>query len=92
MPLSEGEQRRLDEIERALMTEDPSFASNIAIDQFRRHHSLLAGIVFVIGMVGLVAGLVVTDAALWFGVVIALAGLGAMVAGVYMYTRFRARR
>lgn len=92
MPLSEGEQRRLDEIERALLTEDPSFASNIAIDQFRRHNVVLAVIVFVLGMVGLVAGLVVTDAALWIGIVIALAGLAAMVGAVYMYTRIRYRR
>ena len=37
MPLSEGEQRRLDEIERALKTEDPKFAANITIDRLRRH-------------------------------------------------------
>jgi len=91
MPLSEGEQRRLDEIERALMTEDPSFASNIAIDQFRRHHVVLAAIAFVIGMVTLVAGLLVTDASLWIGVVIVLAGLAAMAGGVLMYTRIRTR-
>lgn len=92
MPLSEGEQRRLDEIEQALLTEDPSFASNIAIDQFRRHHVALAAIAFVIGMVALVVGLVVTDALLWIGVVIALIGLAAMVGGVLMYTRIRTRR
>ena len=92
MPLSEGEQRRLDEIERALLTEDPTFASNIAIDHIRRHHALLAGVVFVLGMVALVAGLVLTDAALWLGVVIAVLGLAGMVAGVLMYLRFRARR
>ena len=39
MALSEGEQRRLDEIERALTSDDPKFAATITIDQFRRHRA-----------------------------------------------------
>ena len=89
MALSEGEQRRLDEIERALRSEDPGFAATITISRLRRHRVVLAALVFVVGMLALVAGLVTTDAALWAGVVIAVLGIGAMVTGAVMYFRPR---
>lgn len=90
MALSEGEQRRLDEIERALRSEDPNFAATITISRIRRHRAVLAGVVFIVGMLALVAGLVTTDAALWAGIVIVVLGIAAMVAGALMY--FRPRR
>jgi hypothetical protein len=85
MALSEGEQRRLDEIERALASEDPKFASTITIDQFRRHRAIVSALLFVIGMVGLVAGLVLTDGVLWAGVIISVAGVAAMIAGALTF-------
>lgn len=91
MALSEGEQRRLDEIERALATEDPKFAATITIDQYRRHRAIVAAALFVIGMIGLVAGLVVADGLLWAGIVISVAGVGAMIAGALMVFRIRRR-
>jgi len=91
MPLSEGEQRRLDEIERALRTDDPKFAATITIDHLRRHRAVVAGTAFVLGMVALVTGLVVADAALWVGVVITVAGFAAMVGGTVLYFRPRRR-
>jgi len=91
MALSEGEQRRLDEIERALASDDPKFASTITIDQFRRHRAILAAALFVIGMVGVVAGLVITDGVLWAGVIISVAGVAAMVAGALVFFRIRRR-
>lgn len=90
MPLSEGEQRRLDEIERALRSEDPNFAATITISRVKRHRALVAGLVFLVGMVGLVIGLVTTDASLWAGIVITLLGAAAMGAGAVLY--FRPRR
>ncbi len=87
MALSEGEQRRLDEIERALRSEDPGFADTITITRVRRHRKVLAATVFVVGMLALVAGLVTTDAALWAGIVIAAVGVAAMVAGALLYLR-----
>ena len=90
MPLSEGEQRRLDEIERALRSEDPNFAATITISRVRRHRALVAGLVFLLGMVGLVVGLVTTDASLWAGIVISVLGAAAMAAGALLY--FRPRR
>ncbi len=89
MALSEGEQRRLDEIERALRSEDPGFADTITISRVRRHRAVLAAVVFVVGMLALVVGLVTTDAALWAGVVIAVLGLVAMAAGAVLYFRPR---
>jgi uncharacterized membrane-anchored protein len=87
MPLSEGEQRRLDEIEHALRTDDPKFAATITIEHLRRQHVVIAGALFVLGMIALVTGLVVADAALWVGVIITVAGVAAMVGGVVVYFR-----
>jgi hypothetical protein len=91
MALSEGEQRRLDEIERALATEDPKFAATITIDKYRRHRAIVAAAFFVIGMVGLVAGLVLTDGLLWAGVIVSIVGVGAMIAGALTFFRIRIR-
>jgi hypothetical protein len=92
MPLSEGEQRRLDEIEHALKTEDPKFAANITIDRLRRHGAIVAVGLFVLGMIALVVGLVTTDALLILGIVITVAGALSMAAGVAMYLVPRFRR
>jgi len=92
MPLSEGEQRRLDEIERALKTEDPKFAANITIDRLRRHGAIVAIGLFVVGMIALVVGLVTADALLVVGIIISVLGAVAMVAGVAMYFVPRLRR
>ena len=87
MPLSEGEQRRLDEIELALRTDDPKFVATITIEHLRRQHVVVASTIFVLGMIALVSGLVVTDATLWVGVIISLVGVGAMVTGVFVHFR-----
>ncbi|MGH3751260.1 MAG: DUF3040 domain-containing protein [Pseudonocardiaceae bacterium] len=59
MPLSEHEQRLLDQIERALYAEDPKFASNVrgARMRSRPHRRRVQGIaLFVLGLLLLVAG------------------------------------
>jgi len=43
MPLSKDEQRRLDEIERALYRDDPKFAAGQSIERFRRRRMVMAG-------------------------------------------------
>jgi protein-S-isoprenylcysteine O-methyltransferase Ste14 len=61
MPLSEHEQRLLDQIERALYAEDPKFASNVrgARMRSRSHRRRVQGIaLFVLGLLLLVAGVV----------------------------------
>ena len=59
MPLSEHEQRLLDQIERALYAEDPKFASTVRSTDLRTHmrrRLRRAAIVFAIGFVLLVLG------------------------------------
>ena len=61
MPLSEHEQRLLDQIERALYAEDPKFASNVRGARMRSlsHRRRLQGIaLFVLGLLLLGAGVV----------------------------------
>ncbi|MGH3772637.1 MAG: DUF3040 domain-containing protein, partial [Pseudonocardiaceae bacterium] len=61
MPLSEHEQRLLDQIERALYAEDPKFASNVrgARMRSRPHRRRIQGtVLFALGLVLLVVGVV----------------------------------
>jgi hypothetical protein len=61
MPLSEHEQRLLDQIERALYAEDPKFASNVRGARMRSlsHRRRVQGIaLFVLGLLLLVVGVV----------------------------------
>ena len=60
MPLSEHEQRLLDQIERALYAEDPKFASTVRSTDLRTHmrrRIIRAGVLFAIGFVMLLAGI-----------------------------------
>jgi hypothetical protein len=92
MALSEGEQRRLDEIAAGLTLEDPTFAQRITHAGLRRPRIVVALAVFVMGMVALVLGLVLTDASLVFGLIILGAGLVAMGGAVVIALRERRRR
>ncbi len=59
MPLSEHEQRLLDQIERALYQEDPKFASTVRSTDLRSHmrrRLRRAGLVLALGFVMLLAG------------------------------------
>ena len=61
MPLSEHEQRLLDQIERALYQEDPKFASTVRSTDLRTHMKRRlrrAAVVFAVGVVALLGGLV----------------------------------
>ena len=63
MPLSEHEQRLLDQIERALYAEDPKFASSYRTTDLRRHYSrriVRYAVLFVLGL-GLLLGGVFTQ-------------------------------
>ena len=67
MPLSEEELRLLEQMERALVEEDPKFASALRGTSFRRsarRRAVGAGVVFVGGIVGLMAGAVLGKAPL----------------------------
>src|SRR6478752_4687793 len=56
MPLSEDEQRRLDEMERALRRDDPKFAAGQSIEHIWLRRTVAAGAAVLIGTVLLVAG------------------------------------
>ena len=89
MPLSEDDQRRLDEIERALQRDDPKFAAGHSLERFRQRRLVAAGAVVLIGMVSLVVGLAVTQPALLLGVIFSVAGFLFMVGGAAVLIRRR---
>ncbi len=87
MPLSEHEQRLLEQIERALYAEDPKFASSVRGGRLRRtpRRRRVQGIVlFVLGLVLLVVGVAVQ--ALWLAglPVVSVIGFLAMLGGALL--------
>jgi hypothetical protein len=63
VPLSDHEQRLLEQIERALYAEDPKFASSVRASDLRTHYRrrlMRASIGFVFGLAILVTGLVLS--------------------------------
>ena len=68
MPLSEHEQRLLEQIERALYAEDPKFASTVRGGRLRkptRRRRLQGAVLFVAGLALLVLGIVARTTWLW---------------------------
>ena len=77
MPLSDHEQRLLEQMERALHAEDPKFASALQGADLRalfRRRALLAVIGFALGIGMLVAGLVISQIALSVGGFVVMLG------------------
>lgn len=67
VPLSEHEQRLLDQIEQALYAEDPKWANTVRISDPRRHYKrrlIKATIGFAVGVVVMMVGVVVSGNAL----------------------------
>jgi protein-S-isoprenylcysteine O-methyltransferase Ste14 len=87
MPLSEHEQRLLDQIERALIAEDPKFASTVRAGRLRRptRRRRLQGLaLFVLGLVLLVVGVAVHS--IWVAnvPVVSVVGFLVMLAGAVL--------
>jgi hypothetical protein len=64
VPLSEEEQRMLEQLEQALAAEDPKFASTLRGSSARSHHRRVAFIsagVFLLGIVLLMTGVIVPE-------------------------------
>ena len=78
MALSKNEQRTLDEIERALREEDPIFVSAVDFGRFRRRRIIAGGTAFILGIIALVVGEMVSQVHLTVGVVVSVAGFMAM--------------
>jgi len=87
MPLSEDEQRRLDEIERALHRDDPKFAAGQSIERLWQRRIVAAGAAMLIGMVLLVVGIITTQAILVLGVIISVTGFPSMFGGTAFISR-----
>lgn len=85
MPLSEHEQRMLDEIERALYQDDPKFATSVNVSRIRRRRPIVAGGLFVAGLVALVVGVIATQSLLALGVVVSVIGFLTMVTAVGLF-------
>lgn len=83
MPLSEEELRLLEQMERALVEEDPKFASTLRGTTLRRaarRRAIIAGVAFLVGVVVLMTGAV---SSLWVvGLVGFLIMLGSAMVGL----------
>ena len=88
MPLSEHEQRLLDQIERALYQEDPKFASTVRSTDLRTHmrrRLRRAAVVLVVGFVLMLSGVVAQQPAL--GVAGFVVMLGALLLALSSWKR-----
>lgn len=78
MPLSDHEQRLLEQIERALYAEDPKFASTVRSTDLRHYHRrrvVRGAVLLVLGVAALVTGIVLDyPAVAVVGVVVAVLG------------------
>jgi hypothetical protein len=77
VPLSEEELRLLEQMERALVEEDPKFASTLRGTSLRRsarRRAIVAGVVFLIGIAMLMGGVMSGKGALGFAI-----GIGGFV-------------
>lgn len=81
MPLSEHEQRLLDQIEQALYAEDPKWANTVRVSDPRNHYKrrlVKASIGFVLGVVLLMVGVVINSSPL--GILLGVGGFVVMLA------------
>lgn len=82
MPLSEEEQRLLEQLEQALAADDPSLASALRGSKLRarnRRHAFLSGAGFIVGVALLMVGVIVTITPL------GVAGFIVMLASAYVF-------
>lgn len=85
MPLSEHEQRMLDQIESALYAEDPKFASSVRGGTLRppsARRRVLGAVLFVVGLALLVSGVPLKDILVGGFPVLSVVGFVLMFAGV----------
>lgn len=88
MPLSEEEQRLLEQMEQALAAEDPKFVSTIRGAASRAHHKrivVLGCLGFVIGVAALMTGAVLMET--WIAVAGFLVMLGSAYAALVHFRR-----
>ena len=81
MPLSEHEQRLLEQMERALYAEDPKFATSLRSPADRRGSRRRSAIGVIVALLG--AGMLVAGAA-WSLVIVGVLGFVVMLAGTFL--------
>ena len=88
--MSEYEQRKLDEIERSLHSDDPTLSTILNSGVIRRHRRVVAVLTFVGGLVALVAGAAAQSLPI-IGVVVSVLGFVAMFGGAGLFVADRRR-
>ncbi|GAA4197282.1 DUF3040 domain-containing protein [Microbacterium oryzae] len=86
MPLSEQEQRLLDEMERHLMQNDADVVSATAGRALSYRNVVYGAILVLVGLAAVVAGIAVWTSILPLGIGLGVAGFAAMVGGVVLAT------
>jgi DUF3040 family protein len=87
MPLSEHEQRMLDQIERALIAEDPKFASTVRAGRLgrpARRRRLQGLVLFLLGLVLLIVGVAVHSIWLSNVPIVSVVGFLVMLVGAVL--------
>ncbi len=94
MPLSEHEQRLLEQIEQSLYAEDPKFARSWRTKDpgtVRRNTLLRAVVLFVVGLAGLLAGVITLNTSTVLGIVLGAAGFLFMLGAAWYSLSIRQR-
>lgn len=86
MPLSEHEQRLLEQMERALVSEDPKFASVFRGAVRRPKASGRAGVAVLVSLIGVVG---IISAVVWNSPPLGILGFTAVVFGLFILTTHR---
>lgn len=94
MPLSEHEQRLLEQIEQALYAEDPKFAHSWRTKDLRglqRMRVVRAAAVFVVGVGLLLGGVIAQGSSMLLGIGLGVVGFLLMLAGAWLSLAARQR-
>ena len=95
MPLSEHEQRLLEQIEQALYAEDPKFARSWRVRDLKslqRVRAIRAAGLVLVGLGLLVAGVIVQGSSIVVGVSLGVAGFVLMLLGAWLALSTRSRQ
>jgi Na+/melibiose symporter-like transporter len=95
VPLSEHEQRLLEQIEQALYAEDPKFARSWRVRDLRslqRVRAIRAAVLVVVGLGLLVAGVIVQGSSIIVGVALGVVGFVLMLLGAWLALSTRSRQ
>jgi len=90
MALSEYEQRKLEEIERSLHSDDPGLATILNTGVVRRHRRVVAIATFAAGLAALVGGAVLALSLSWLGIAVSVLGFAGMAVGAGLFFSGRA--